>query len=174
MADFDPAFEKMIRNEGGYQLHKVSGDSGGLTFAGIARNYHSSWPGWALIDRQEMDNPQLTTYVREFYQENFWNRVKGEKIKQQAVAETLFDFAVNTGPGRANKLAQIVIGVTPDGIIGPISLKQLNAMDSDDFRTRYALAKVARYAAIVNRDRSQSKFLLGWINRTLKDLKEVA
>jgi len=32
----------------------------------------------------------------------------------------------------------------------------------------YALAKIARYRDIVTRDRSQMKFLLGWLNRTLK------
>ena len=32
------------------------------------------------------------------------------------------------------------------------------------------LTKVSRYAEICNRDRTQSKFLLGWINRTLKEL----
>ena len=35
---------------------------------------------------------------------------------------------------------------------------------------KYALAKVSRYAEICNRDRTQSNFLLGWINRTLKEL----
>ena len=45
MADFQPAFEKMIRNEGGYTLHNVASDRGGQTFAGIARNFHPNWPG---------------------------------------------------------------------------------------------------------------------------------
>jgi hypothetical protein len=31
----------------------------------------------------------------------------------------------------------------------------------------YALAKIARYRDIVQRDKTQIKFLLGWINRTL-------
>jgi hypothetical protein len=33
---------------------------------------------------------------------------------------------------------------------------------------KFAIAKVARYASICNNDRSQNKFLLGWINRTLE------
>ena len=31
MADFLPAFERMLVNEGGYRLVKVAGDNGGLT-----------------------------------------------------------------------------------------------------------------------------------------------
>lgn len=46
MAEFTPAFEEMIRNEGGYILHNVAGDHGGDTYAGIARRFHPDWPGW--------------------------------------------------------------------------------------------------------------------------------
>lgn len=170
MAEFNPAFEKMIRNEGGYVLHQVSGDKGGMTYAGIARNYHSSWGGWRLIDSNQLDAPELTGLVKTFYQDNFWQKMKGDEITQQPIAETLFDFAVNAGHRTAVKLAQLVVDTTPDGAIGPITLKALNEMSAEDFDVRYALAKVARYAQIVNRDRSQSKFLLGWINRTLKGM----
>ena len=45
MADFLPAYEAMIRNEGGYVLHDVPGDRGGQTYAGIARNMNLRWPG---------------------------------------------------------------------------------------------------------------------------------
>ena len=40
MATFDPAFDKMIRNEGGFKLTNIAGDRGGQTYAGIARNVH--------------------------------------------------------------------------------------------------------------------------------------
>ena len=60
------------------------------------------------------------------------------------------------------------VGTTPDGRIGPKTLQALNEADPESFVLAYALAKVARYRDIVMRDRSQLKFLLGWINRTLK------
>ena len=76
-------------------------------------------------------------------------------------------------PGRrratAVRLAQIVSGATPDGKIGPKTLAALNAMDPDKFALAYALAKLARYRDIVTKDRTQQKFLLGWINRTLRE-----
>ncbi|NDF50116.1 MAG: surface-binding protein, partial [Betaproteobacteria bacterium] len=59
MADFAPAYEAMIRNEGGYVLHDVPGDRGGQTYAGIARNMNPRWPGWALIDRGQDVPAQL-------------------------------------------------------------------------------------------------------------------
>jgi hypothetical protein len=67
-------------------------------------------------------------------------------------------------------LALHEVGVVPDGAIGPRTLAALNGCDPELFALKYALAKVSRYAEICNRDRTQSKFLLGWINRTLKEL----
>lgn len=166
MADYAPAFESMIRNEGGYKLHTVAGDRGGMTYAGIARNRNPSWAGWRDIDHGEIPDTQL---VRDFYREQFWDRVRGDDIADQRIAATLFDFAVNAGTGTAIKLAQIVSGTTPDGALGGKTLAALNAMDGEKFSLSYALAKIARYRDIVMRDRSQQKFLLGWINRTLKE-----
>jgi lysozyme family protein len=170
MADFNPAFDIMIRNEGGYQLTNVAGDRGGQTYAGIARNMHPEWPGWRIIDRGDMANLELSQLVRDFYKANYWDRVSADGIARQAIAESLFDFAVNAGPAVASKLAQLVVGAVPDGRIGPKTLDALNALDEAVFVLKYAIAKVARYAEICNKDRSQSKFLLGWINRTMKGL----
>ena len=164
MADFAPAYEAMIRNEGGYVLHDVPGDRGGQTYAGIARNMNPRWPGWALIDRGQDVPAQL---VREFYKASYWDPIQGDRITSQVIAQTIFDFHVNAG-AVARKLAQLVVGTTPDGAIGNKTLAALNAYDEDRFVMAYALAKIARYRDIVSRDRSQLKFLLGWINRTLQ------
>lgn len=163
MADFLPAYEAMIRNEGGYVLHDVQGDRGGMTYAGIARNMNPQWPGWSLIDNKQDVPAQM---VRDFYKEKFWDNIRGDQHQHQAIAQAIFDFHVNAG-APARKLAQLVVGQTPDGSFGDKTVAALNAADPDKFVLAYALAKVARYRDIVTRDRSQQKFLLGWINRTL-------
>lgn len=166
MAEFLPAFEQMIRNEGGYTLHQVAGDRGGQTYAGIARKMHPRWAGWSAIDQGEIPASQL---VRDFYLANFWRPVLADSINDQAVARNVFDFAVNAGVPVAVRLAQIVAGATPDGKAGPKTIQAINAMDQALFVSSYALAKIARYRDIVTRDHSQAKFLLGWINRTLRE-----
>lgn len=170
MADFLPAFEQMIQDEGGYTLHTIPGDRGGQTYAGIARNFNPDWPGWEFVDRRETPP---TPMVRNWYHTNYWIPIAGDHLTHQAVASSIFNFAVNSSaPGRptvAVKLAQLVAGATPDGSLGPRSVAALNAMDPEKFVMAYALAKIARYRDIVTRDRTQIKFLLGWINRTLKD-----
>lgn len=166
MSDFAQAFESMILNEGGYVLHNVAGDRGGMTYAGIARNMNPQWPGWRVIDQGGTPPADM---VREFYRQTFWAALKLDEVTDQAVARNIFDFAVNAGVKTSAKLAQVTVGATPDGAIGQRSLDAINATSPEVFVLRFALAKVARYRDIVQRDRTQQKFLLGWVNRTLKE-----
>ena len=167
MADFVPAFEEMIRDEGGYQLTDIPGDKGGQTYAGIARKHNPSWVGWAFIDRKETPPTQM---VRDFYKAHFWDDIKGDQISNQRIAGCIFNFYVNTGKP-AKTIAQLVVGSTPDGVIGDATVANLNAADPEKFIMSYTLGKIARYATICNQNRDQSKFLLGWINRALKGAK---
>ncbi len=166
MADFNSCYESMILNEGGYKLHTVEGDRGGMTYAGIARKMNPYWEGWTYIDSNEIPPTQL---VRDFYRKEFWDKIRGDDLNNQKVARMLFDFGVNAGWNTAVKLAQLAIGVQPDGIIGPKSLAALNSVDPEVFVLQYSLAKIVRYRDIVAKDKTQLKFLMGWINRTLKE-----
>lgn len=166
MAEFLPAFERMIVNEGGYVLHTVKDDRGGMTYAGIARAFHPNWPGWRVIDQGETPPADL---VRQFYRSNFWHPLRLDEVEHRDVAGNIFDFGVNAGLGTAAKLAQLVAGTTPDGKIGRKTIEALNAIDPDLFVARYALAKIARYRDIVRKDRSQIKFLVGWVSRALHE-----
>ncbi|MFT5658144.1 MAG: lysozyme family protein [Gammaproteobacteria bacterium] len=84
------------------------------------------------------------------------------------MAEYLFDTAVNMGPRTASRLAQIALDLLPvDGIIGPMSVGAINAAAPESFIAEYTIAKIARYAYICNKNQTQSKFLLGWVNRGL-------
>ena len=56
MAEFLPAFERMIVNEGGYVLHTVKDDRGGATYAGLAATAHiaNEWRIWRRDLSQEV------------------------------------------------------------------------------------------------------------------------
>jgi len=123
------------------------------------------------VDKKEMGG-SLTPMVREFYRTEFWDKMRGNEISNQDVANTIFNFGVNAGMGMAVKLAQLVVGATPDGGIGAKTIERLNQIpDGQRFKEQYALAKIARYVEICNKNPVQVKFLKGWLNRTLKGLK---
>ncbi len=166
MTNFEIAFEKMILNEGGYKLTDIKDDRGSVTFAGITRKSNPKWIGWNSVDAGSMPSAEM---VREFYRVEYWDRLRCGSIVNQKVAQSLFDFGVNAGVSTSAKLAQIVVSVTPDGQIGVKTLAAINAMEGGLFVLAFSLSKIARYRDIVTKDRTQAKFLLGWINRTLKE-----
>ncbi len=45
----------------------------------------------------------------------------------------VLDFGVNSGPSRAIKYAQMVVGTARDGVLGPVTLAAINSMDSNKF-----------------------------------------
>jgi lysozyme family protein len=166
MADFDPIYSSTLQKEGGYKLTNSAGDNGGQTYAGISRKSNPGWSGWAYVDRGEIPPTPL---VRSLYREKYWTPMRLDEVRDQRIAESLYEFGFVAGIKVSAKLAQVVVGVEPDGQIGDKSLAALNGMSSPDlFLARFTIAKIARYRDIVMRDRSQSKWLLGWLNRALE------
>ena len=124
MAQFDAAFDATMKAEGGYVNDPQ--DPGGETYKGIARTRNSKWPGWTTIDLMKekrnfpknLDgNGELQEHVKNLYERNYWDKVKGDDIQNQDIAESLFDFAVNAGPKTSAKLAQLTVGAKADGVI---------------------------------------------------------
>lgn len=174
MAKFNLAFSRMLSHEGGYI--NDPDDLGGETYKGIARNSHGSWQGWALIDQfkskpdfpHSLDtNPKLQNLVEQFYLNNFWTPLNAEQIQNQTSADSVFDFAVNSGLSNSARLVQSIVGTKIDGIIGEITLNKINSMDLGHFQAALTVAKMEYYMNIIRKRPTSKKFLLGWISRSL-------
>lgn len=174
MADFTNAFNLVIANEGGYVNDPA--DPGGETYKGIARNINSKWSGWTTVDilkRQsgfpanlDQDN-DLQGMIADFYRITFWDRMNGDQIGNQEVANSIFDFGVNAGLATSVSLAQMVVGVQADGVLGPNSLEGINSFDTDHFLAAFTVAKIARYITIVKKRPTSRKYFYGWVCRAL-------
>jgi lysozyme family protein len=176
MATFEQALQKTLVNEGGYV--NDPDDPGGETYKGVARKIFSTWEGWQIVDtlKQRSGFPtsldkdaELQTLVHDFYKVNFWDRVKGDQITDEHVAFSIFDFAVNTGVGTSSILAQHVVNVNPDGVIGNGTVAAINAMDPEFFLASFTVAKVVRYVGIVNKRPVSRKYFFGWISRAVNN-----
>ncbi|MDP3643297.1 MAG: glycosyl hydrolase 108 family protein [Bacteroidota bacterium] len=180
MAKFENAYPLILAHEGGYVNDPA--DPGGETYKGIARKMNPDWLGWHIIDLikekpgfpeslQSADaieiKKQLDYEVSSFYYTHFWLKVNGEKIINQQVAESIFDFAVNAGVSVSISLSQSVVGVTADGIIGPKTIEAINRFDAGQFLTAFALAKIVRYVNICNKRPVSKKYFFGWVVRSL-------
>jgi lysozyme family protein len=73
----------------------------------------------------------------------------------------MFDFAVNAGAGRAIKILQSAVGVTPDGGFGPMTMAAVQAVDPVDLIERFSQAKEDFYRSLT----TFSTFGKGWLNR---------
>jgi len=180
MAEFLPCFEKVIELEGGYKLHEVFGDRGGMTYAGISRVHWPDWEGWTRVDAGTFDDV-LKDMVKAFYKKEFWDKLMGDIIGSQKMAFALFDFAVNAGLKTSVKLCQKIVGVEQDGVFGPMTLKALSAFagNGELFVAKFGLERVFMYKDISLSDKrrkqdkvvSNLRFLEGWINRVQAGLK---
>ncbi|MEO5377645.1 MAG: hypothetical protein H7832_07690, partial [Magnetococcus sp. DMHC-6] len=119
MAQFFKAFERTIRMEGGYSNDPM--DRGGETYIGISRVFNPHWSGWPIIDRWKSEgrfhqaqlstDPVLRVQTRLFYKQSYWDPLQGDRIKDESVAQELFDTAVNMGVHTAGVFLQESLNV---------------------------------------------------------------
>lgn len=116
-ARFAACLAEVLRHEGGYVDHP--NDPGGATNLGITRATLSDWRG-RPVTKSEV-RALTVAEASAIYRARYWDPVRGDALPP-GVDLAVFDFAVNSGPGRAARTLQQVLGVTQDGAIGPITL----------------------------------------------------
>jgi len=136
MADFSKAFPIILKNEGEYVNDPK--DSGGETYRGISRRWFPNWGGWKIIDIYKKDkklnnknlseNKELVNLVFSFYKKEFWDKIWGDKISNQKVANLLLDSSVNIGISNAVKMSQKSFALLESGKMDNILLKKLNSV----------------------------------------------
>lgn len=176
MGNFETSFQKVLQHEGGYS--NDADDPGGETYKGVARKIWSSWDGWLIVDYAKSQKgfpanlekeKDLQEKIKDFYRINFWDKINGSKITDEEVATSIFDFAVNAGVKTSASLAQMIVGASPDGIIGDETILKLNGFEPDHFLASFTVAKVARYISIVKKRPVSRKYFYGWVCRALEE-----
>lgn len=171
MDKFAAAWGFTGRAEGGWQNN---GDRGGETMFGIARNSHPKWPGWVMVDVAKANanfpicingDAALLSMALTFYREEFWNAVCGDALPLP-LAVAVFDQAVNFGPPPAIKELQAVLGVTVDGIMGPVTVRAAVEMGFPAVESLLR-RRVLRYFDDVKKYPEDAKWLPGWMIRVV-------
>lgn len=184
MANYINAYNITLKHEGGYV--NDPDDNGGETYRGIARKFFPNWIGWAQIDKLKSEGKKLNSEevraileypVQNFYKQNFWDVISGDLIKDQLIAEELFDTGVNQGIATAVKYLQEALNllnrnqvnykdITVDGKFGPATLGALNGFAEG--KILYNLINILqgeRYIEICRKNPVQEKFMRGWLSR---------
>lgn len=166
---FESAFSKVLLAEGFYVDHPQ--DRGGPTNMGITISTLSDYIGHEATV-EEVKNLDVDT-ARKIYKTNYWDRLKLSHIIDSKFADIIFDQAVNRGTRRVAEQIQKLVGVRQDGLIGPVTLKAINNMDSKKLLIEFLKSTQDAYVSIVTNNPSQLVFLSGWIKRTHRFLDDV-
>lgn len=126
-SNFKDCLRFTLKYEGGYVDHPA--DPGGATNLGITIGVLRSWRGEAVT---KADVRSLTlNEAGQIYKARYWDKVEGDKLPP-GVDLVVFDYAVNSGPARAAKALQKVVGVAADGVIGMDTIRAVHARTPRD------------------------------------------
>ena len=156
MAEFLPAFDYAVANEGGFSNNPH--DSGGATKYGITQN---------LATHYGYDVRKLTEEeAAEIYYKEFW---RFDGIANQRVASKIFDMKINLTANAIRVVQMAVFEFNPnfkvDGHYGPNTEEAINSLDPDRFLNVLIEQLSKYYENRVAQKPDQEVFLKGWLNR---------
>lgn len=130
-ANFLHCLELVLAHEGGYVNDPR--DPGGRTNRGVTQRAWEAYIGHA-VDEPTMRGLTVAD-VGPFYKTQYWDKIRGDALPS-GVDCAVFDYAVNSGTGRAAKALQQAAGVLVDGAIGPATLAAVAKADPNDLIAR--------------------------------------
>ena len=165
MANFDKFYQTLLKYEGGWVDNPH--DKGGATKYGITIG---EWliSGYDKDKDKDVDKQDLKLITPEdakpIAKRKYWDKISGDSIKSQSVAEFLMDWAYMSGPSRPIKKVQEILGLTVDGVIGTKTITAINNTEPKTFNKLKESREKFFYAIVANNP-SQKVFLKGWLNR---------
>lgn len=160
MADLRKSLSKTLHWEGRYA--NDSNDSGGPTWRGVTLNTYKSYcrkngkPAPTIEDLKKLTEADILDIARTL----FWSKIKGDDIKNQSIADLVFDMVWMSGLGYV-RMIQKSLGVSMDGIFGSGTLSSLNLQSSPELFDKL----VRQRRAYLTNCNGAKFYLKGWIRR---------
>lgn len=166
--NFDACLKEVLLHEGGYVNHPK--DPGGRTNLGVTQRVYEEWIGYPVSEKimRELKVDQVKT----LYKVKYWDVVRGDDLPL-GLDLCVFDFAVNTGTGRAARYLQQMVGATEDGQIGPRTLslvaQMVKSLGANHCAMRYQDMRRDYYRML----KTFPTFGRGWLRR-VKEVEHTA
>lgn len=154
--NFDRALASVLKHEGGYIDHPS--DPGGATNLGITRATLARWRG-RRVSKAEIRALTKAEAAR-IYRALYWDEVAGD-VLPDGLDFAVFDYCVNSGPGRAARALQSVVGTRTDGRIGDITLAVVALRDPGELIVSYCRKRLSFLEGL----RTFAVFGRGWRRR---------
>lgn len=161
---------EILQREGWPQYTDHPQDRGGPTKGGITLSTLRSWrskPRLEEKDLQALKQEEALSIL--FYRYVECNGI--QKLEEGRLKNNVIDNAVLSGPFLAVKDLQKAVGVSDDGIIGPVTLKAIQDTGLKHSNRLLSVQRSLRLAKFVQKNPDQLVFLVGWLNRCLEFVK---
>lgn len=156
--NFDEAIKRVLMHEGSYSDHKD--DPGGKTMYGITEAVAREVGYRGNMNELPLD------LAKRIYKDRYWDAVRGDELPA-SIRYPMFDAAVNSGPRQSICWLQRALGVTVDGVLGPVTLA--HAFASERGLANKLLSQRLRFMTSLN---TWPSFGRGWTRR-ICDLLEL-
>jgi hypothetical protein len=160
--DFDACLHIVLASEGGYSDRPDDGPTNfGITLGTLEdwRRSHAPKGQAPTVTAEDVKNLTLREAC-EIYRTNYWKVLSCGELPR-GVDLVVFDFGVNAGPGRAALCLQHIVGTTPDGSIGPVTIAAVDAQDPRKLIERYSSRRLEIYRTFSN----FAEYGAGWTAR---------
>ncbi|KZL02889.1 MULTISPECIES: glycoside hydrolase family 108 protein [unclassified Pseudovibrio] len=154
----------LLESEGGFAHRSRKADPGGPTNFGITQRTLSAWRGQS-VSVQEVRSLERAEAV-DIFRAQYWDAVKGDKMPS-GLDYALFDFAVNSGPARAVKTLQSILGVAVDGLAGVETLGALKTHNLGDLVSKLSAERLRFMKRLKNWPYNKN----GWTRR-VRDVQQ--
>lgn len=162
-SNFEHCLAMLLKHEGGFVNHPK--DPGGMTNLGVTRAVYEQFVG-RQVGEAEM-RALTPAVVAPLYKANYWDKGNCDNLPS-GVDWFVFDWGVNAGMGRPAKALQRIVGVTPDGGIGPQTLKAIQATNPKEILEGLYGARQRFYEGL----RTFATFGKGWTRRNKETLDQ--
>lgn len=129
--NFEQSLAWLLRHEGGFVDHPE--DPGGMTNKGITAKTYERWLSEVVDNEAEVTEEVMRNipdnHVKQIYREEYWLKISGDNLPS-GLDHAIFDWAVNSGPGRSARAIQKIVNVKADGDIGPKTLAAIREFDA--------------------------------------------
>lgn len=129
--NFESSLKHLLAHEGGWSDHPS--DPGGATMKGVTLQVFREFKRNPHITKEELRNISDED-LASLYKKRYWDACRCDELVS-GLDYTVFDCAVNSGPGRAIKFLQSCVGVNPDGGFGSVTMAAVAQFQKDVAKT---------------------------------------